>query len=78
MHHDQPTNQALAVPGSTEPPSRWPGTMSLEHIEVPHEGYLEESGLLAEYDLGKVYVRARELALDEMMMGGATHFSSCH
>ena len=61
-------NQALAVPSSAELPSRWPG-MSPEQIEALHEDYLEESALLEEYDLGEVYVRARELVLDEMMWG---------
>jgi hypothetical protein len=43
--------------------------MSPEQIEALHEDYLEESALLAEYDLGEVYARARELVLDEMMWG---------
>ncbi|KAN0123739.1 Non-repetitive/WGA-negative nucleoporin C-terminal domain containing protein [Russula decolorans] len=63
-----PPNQALAVPSSAELPSRWPG-MSPEQIEALHEDYLEESALLAEYDLTEAYGRARELVLDEMMWG---------
>jgi len=56
------------VPSSAELPSRWPG-MSPEQIEALHEDYQEESELLAEYDLGEIYDRARQVVLDEMMWG---------
>ena len=43
--------------------------MSPEQIEALHEDYQEESELLAEYDLGEIYDRARQVVLDEMMWG---------
>jgi hypothetical protein len=43
--------------------------LSPEQIEALHEDYQEESALLAEYDLGEAFLRAREGVLDEMMWG---------
>ena len=63
-------SQALRVPSLAELSSRWPG-MSPEQIEALGEDYQEQSDLLAGYDLAEVFVRAREVVLDEMMWGRA-------